>query len=175
MSLTKEYITEIIQYTDKAEAFDSVMERKIPYEPYQLAIMFMNGRRMGKSFMSYGLVAERCLELLKEFSYIHICLDFNDVRGHNAKSIIVARYYDRDIEGHQLFKDWINRFKDFLGEYYPELKVDRKAGYYTVRKVEGFIGGVETSIQEDVEIERDKNHAKDFYNIFAFGKIKGFE
>lgn len=136
MTLTKEDISNLVQYTDKAEAFDSIMGRNIPYEPYQLAMMFMNGRRTGKSFMSYGLVAERCLELLKEFSYIHICLDFNDVRGHSAKSILIAGYWDRDVKGQQLFNDWINRFKDFLGEYYPELRVDRQAGYFTVKRVE---------------------------------------
>lgn len=138
MTLTKEDISNLIQHTDKAEAFDSVMKRNIPYEPYQLAMMFMNGRRTGKSFMAYGLVAERCLELLKEFSYVHICLDYNDVRGNDVRSILIAGYWDRDIEGQQLFNDWINRFKHFLDEYYPELRVDRKSDYYTVRKVEGF-------------------------------------
>lgn len=142
MTLTKEDISNLVQHTDKAESFDSVMKRNIPYEPYQLAMMFMHGRRTGKSFMAYGLVAERCLELLKEFSYIHICLDFNDVRGNDVRSIIVVGSWDRDIEGQQLFKDWINRFKDFLGEYYPELRVDRQSGYYIVRKVEG----IETSM-----------------------------
>lgn len=57
MTLTKEDISNLIQHTDKAEAFNSVVKRNIPYEPYQLAMMFMQGRRTGKSFMAYGLVA----------------------------------------------------------------------------------------------------------------------
>lgn len=170
MSLTKEDISNLIQHTDKAEAFDSVMRRNIPYEPYQLAMMFMNGRRIGKSFMSYGLVAERCLELLKEFSYINICLDHTEVRGVNIKSILIVGSWDRDIEGQQRFADWINRFKHFLMEYYPELRVDRKVGYYTVTKVEGFVGGIETSSQEDVETERDINPAQDFFKDFRLSR-----
>jgi len=157
MTLTKEDISKLIQHTDKAEAFDSVMKRNIPYKPYQLALMFMQGRRIGKSFMSYGLVAERCLEILREFSYVRICLDFNDVRGHDRRSILVAGSWDRDVEGQQRFEGWINRFKHFLGEYYPELRVDRQSNYYTVRKVEGFVGGFGTSSQEDVETKRDRN------------------
>lgn len=156
MTLTKEDISNLIQHTDKAEAFDSVMKRNIPYEPYQLAMMFMNGRRTGKSFMSYGLVAERCLELLNGFSYVPICLDYNDVRGSDVRSILIASSWDRDVKGQQRFEDWINRFKHFLEEYYPELRVDRKSDYYTVRKVEG----IGTSGQEDVEIERDRNPAQ---------------
>lgn len=141
MTLTKEDISNLIQHTDKAEAFDSVMKRNIPYEPYQLAMMFMNSRRTGKSFMSYGLVAERCLELLKEFSYVTVCGDIGNVRGDevrgvNIKSIIIARYSDRDIDGYQRFEYWMNKFQDFLREYYPELRVDRRSSYYTVRKVE---------------------------------------
>lgn len=135
MTLTKEDISNLIQHTDKAEAFDSVMKRNIPYEPYQLVMMFMNGRGTGKSFMSYGLVAEQCLASLKEFSYIAICNNFDSVGGISPKSIIVAHYHDRDAEGHQRFEDWIRRFKEFLSDYYPELRVDRKSGYYTVGKV----------------------------------------
>ena len=136
MDLTKEDISNLVQYTDKVEAFDSIMKRNIPYEPYQLAMMFMSGRRIGKSFMSYGLVAEECHKRLQEFGYVTVCHNFDKVRGETPKSIIVARYYDRDVEGHQRFEGWMNKFQDFIKEYYPELRVDRKSSYYTVRKVE---------------------------------------
>lgn len=167
MELTKEDISNLMQHTDKAEAFDSVMKRNIPYEPYQLAMMFMNGRRTGKSFMSYGLVAERCLELMKEFSYVIVCHNFDDVRGESPKSIIVARYYDRDIESYQRFEYWMNKFQDFLEEYYPELRVDRKSGQYTIRKVEGFD---KVTSKEDVEIERDINPAQEFFKDFRLSR-----
>ena len=136
MSLTKEDISNLIQHTDKAEAFDSVMRRNIPYEPYQLAMMFMNGRRIGKSFMAYGLVAESCLELLVGANTIFIFPDYASTEGYSNALKVIIRGYDSDVIGQQRFNDWINRFKDFLGEYYPELRVDMQSGNYIVRKVE---------------------------------------
>lgn len=46
----------------------------------------------------------------------------------------------------------------YLGEYYPELIVDRKSGHYTVRKV------------EDVETERDRTPAQDFFKDFRLSR-----
>lgn len=127
MNLTKEDISNLIQHTDKAEAFDSIMKRNIPYEPYQLAMMFMNGRRIGKSFMSYGLVAERCLELLKETKLIQLLPDYLDNRFISDKHKIVLSGYDPDIENtFYRFQNWVRNFKGFLDTYYPELVVDRQ-------------------------------------------------
>ena len=170
MNLTKEGISNLVQHTDKAEAFDNVVKRNIPYEPYQLAMMFMKGRRIGKSFMSYGLVAEECLKRLQELSYVIVCHNFDEVRGESPKSIIVSCNYDRDIEGQQRFEYWMNKFQDFLEEYYPELRVDRKSSYYTVRKVEGFVGGIKTSSQKDIETKRDINPTQEFFKDFRLSR-----
>ena len=114
-------VTDVMRVLERCDTkgyknLKDVISRNIPIEGYQANIMYLN-RGYGKSYMSYILVAQRCMDLLNTIPKVSVGAP------HSA---VNPAAYDIDIGNiHRRMQLWLEAFRVFITDYYPELCVNK--------------------------------------------------
>ena len=127
-------VTDVMRVLERCDAkgyknLKDVIDRNIPIEGYQANIMYLN-RGYGKSFMSYILVAQKCMELLNTMPKVSVGSPHSDIN---------PAAYDIDIGNiHRYMQLWCEAFRVFIIEYYPELcinELDSKSYRLSIKRI----------------------------------------
>lgn len=113
-------VTDVMKVLERCDVegynkLKDVIDRNIPIEGFQANLMYLN-RGYGKSWMSYILVAQQCMEILDKH---------DEVTVGSRSAIINPAYYDIDIStNHRRMQTWLEAFRLFIDEYYPDMKIN---------------------------------------------------
>lgn len=127
-------VTDVMRVLERCDAkgyknLKDVIDRNIPIEGYQANIMYLK-KGYGKSHMSYILVAQKCMEILDTVPKVAVGSQHSDIN---------PAVYDIDIGiSHLHIQLWLEAFRVFIPEYYPELcinKLDSKSYCLTIERI----------------------------------------